>query len=150
MKLNNNRKAFADLYIELGNATEAYKKAYKSCKSDNVARANSSRLLTNANIKNYIEERMKEIESDRIAKAEEVLAFLSSSLRGDVLEEVVATESDGVGGVKPVILKKQLSAKDRIKAAELLGKRYTLFTDKLDANVKSTTIIFEGEDDLED
>lgn len=146
-KLNIKQRAFCDFYIELGNATQA---AIKAGYSKSYAQTHVYKLLENARVKNYIEERMKQIESDRIAKAEEVLAFLSSSLRGDVLEEVVATESDGVGGVKPVILKKQLSAKDRIKAAELLGKRYTLFTDKLDANVKSTTIIFEGEDDLED
>lgn len=147
MKLTPKQKAFADYYIELGNATEA---AIKAGYNKNSARFVGSENLTKPNIKNYIDERMKQIESDRIAKAEEVLAFLSSSLRGDILEEVVATESDGVGGVKPVILKKQLSAKDRIKAAELLGKRYTLFSDKIDANVKTTTIIFEGEDALED
>ncbi|TQO59355.1 terminase small subunit [Paraclostridium bifermentans] len=149
-KLNNNQIAFCDFYIELGNATEAYKRAYKSCKSDNVARTNSSRLLTKANIKSYIEERMKEIESERIAKAEEVLAFLSSSLRGDVLEEVVAAESDGVGGMKPVIVKKQLSAKDRIKAAELLGKRYALFTEKVDLDGNLEVTIIDDIGTLED
>ena len=149
MKLNEKQKAFCDFYIELGNATEAYKKAYKSCKSDAVARANSSRLLTNDNIKNYIEEKMKQIESDRIAKAEEVLAFLSASLRGEVLEEVVSTETDETGGIRPVIIKKQISIKDRIKAAELLGKRYRMWTDKVEANV-SQLVIFEGENELED
>lgn len=129
MKLTPKQKAFADFYIELGNATEAAQKAgYKGNNLNRIASENLSKL----DIKQYIDERMKEIESDRIAKAEEVLAFLSSSLRGDVLEEVVTTESDGAGGIKPVILKKQLSAKDRIKAAELLGKRYALFTEKVD------------------
>ena len=139
MKLTPKQKAFADYYIELGNATEAAQKAgYKGNNLNRIASENLSKL----DIKQYIDERMKEIESDRIAKAEEVLAFLSSSLRGDVLEEVVATESDGAGGIKPVILKKQLSAKDRIKAAELLGKRYALFTEKVDleGNVGVTII----------
>ncbi len=149
LKLNNNQVAFCDFYIELGNATEAYKRAYKSCKSDAVARTNSSRLLTNANIKTYIDEKMKEIESERIAKAEEVLAFLSSSLRGEVLEEVVATETiDGM--IKPVILKKQLSAKDRIKAAELLGKRYALFTEKVDLEGNVGVTIIDDIGNLED
>lgn len=149
LKLNNNQVAFCDFYIELGNATEAYKRAYKSCKSDAVARTNSSRLLTNANIKTYIDEKMKEIESERIAKAEEVLAFLSSSLRGEVLEEVVATETiDGM--IKPVILKKQLSAKDRIKAAELLGKRYALFTEKVDLEGNVGVTIIDDIGTLED
>ncbi|HJF35085.1 MAG TPA: terminase small subunit [Clostridium perfringens] len=149
MKLTIKQKAFADYYIELGNATEAYKRAYKSCKSDNVARTNSSRLLTNANIKQYIDEKMKEIESERIAKAEEVLAFLSASLRGEVLEEVVSTESVE-GMIKPVILKKQLSAKDRIKAAELLGKRYALFTEKVDLEGNVGVTIIDDIGTLED
>ncbi|EQK46917.1 terminase small subunit [Paraclostridium bifermentans] len=139
MKLNIKQKAFADYFIETGNA---YQSAIKAGYSENYAKGNVIKLLENESVKQYIEERMKEIESERIAKAEEVLAFLSSSLRGDVLEEVVAAESDGVGGMKPVIVKKQLSAKDRIKAAELLGKRYALFTEKvdLDGNLEVTII----------
>ena len=91
---------------------------------------------------------MKEIESNRIAKAEEVLAFLSASLRGEILEEVVSTETiDGM--IKPVILKKQISIKDRLKAAELLGKRYRMWTDKVEANIQQQ-IVFEGENDLEE
>ncbi|MGL5651235.1 MAG: terminase small subunit [Paraclostridium sp.] len=138
-KLNDRQKAFADYYIESLNAEQS---AIRAGYSERYARGNAHKLVANGCIKSYIEERMKEIESDRIAKAEEVLAFLSSSLRGDVLEEVVAAESDGVGGVKPVIVKKQLSAKDRIKAAELLGKRYALFTEKvdLDGNLEVTII----------
>lgn len=128
-KLNDRQKAFADYYIESLNAEQS---AIRAGYSERYARGNAHKLVANGCIKSYIEERLKEIESERIAKAEEVLAFLSSSLRGDVLEEVVATESDGIGGMKPVILKKQLSAKDRIKAAELLGKRYRLFIDKVD------------------
>lgn len=146
MKLNVKQKSFADYYIETGNA---YQSAIKAGYSENYAKGNVIKLLENESVKSYINERMKEIESERIAKAEEVLAFLSASLRGEVLEEVVATETDESGGIKPVILKKQLSAKDRIKAAELLGKRYRIWTDKLEANIQQQ-IIFEGENDLEE
>lgn len=137
-KLNDRQRAFADFYIESLNAFES---AIKAGYSEKYAKSRSYELLENVGIKNYIEEKMKEIESKRIAKAEEVLAFLSSSLRGEVLEEVISTETiDGM--IKPVILKKQLSAKDRIKAAELLGKRYALFTEKVDleGNVGVTII----------
>ena len=149
MKLTEKQKAFCDYYIESLNATESYKRAYQ-CKTDSTARTNSSRMLTNANIKNYIDERLKEIENKRIAKAEEVLAFLSSSLRGEIDEEVVASESDGEGGIKPIILKKQLSAKDRIKAAELLGKRYALFTEKVDVEGNVGVTIIDDIGSLED
>ena len=145
-KLNMKHKAFCDFYIELGNATEA---AVKAGYNPKTARQIGSMNLTKVDIKSYIDEKMKEIESDRIAKAEEVLAFLSASLRGEVLEEVVSTESiDGM--IKPVILKKQLSAKDRIKAAELLGKRYALFTEKVDLEGNVGVTIIDDIGTLED
>lgn len=146
MKLTIKQKAFAEYYIELGNATEA---AIKAGYNPKTARQIGSMNLTKVDIKSYIDERMKGIESDRIAKAEEVLAFLSASLRGEVLEEVVSTESiDGM--IKPVILKKQLSAKDRIKAAELLGKRYALFTEKVDLEGNVGVTIIDDIGTLED
>ena len=146
MKLNIKQKAFADYFIETGNA---YQSAIKAGYSENYAKGNVIKLLENESVKTYIEEKMKEIESDRIAKAEEVLAFLSASLRGEVLEEVISTETvDGM--VKPVILKKQLSAKDRIKAAELLGKRYALFTEKVDLEGNVGVTIIDDIGSLED
>ena len=149
MKLTVKQKAFADFYIELGNATESYIKAGYKASERKVAEVEGCKLLKNPKIDNYIKERMKQIESDRIAKAEEVLAFLSSSLRGEVVEEVVATETvDGM--IKPVILKKQLSAKDRIKAAELLGKRYALFTEKVDLEGNIGVTIIDDIGALED
>ena len=62
MKLTEKQKAFCDYYIETLNATESYKKAYPSCKNDNSARTNASRLLTNANVKTYIDDKLKELE----------------------------------------------------------------------------------------
>ena len=144
-KLNDRQRAFADYYIESLNAFES---AIKAGYSENYAKSRSYELLENVGIKAYIDERMKEIESNRIAKAEEVLAFLSASLRGEILEEVISTETiDGM--IKPVILKKQISIKDRLKAAELLGKRYRMWTDKVEANIQQQ-IVFEGENDLEE
>lgn len=115
-KLSQKQKAFCDYYIETGNATEAYKRAYPSCKKDGTARTNSSKLLTNANISQYIDERLKEIESERIAKPEEVLQYLTKVLRGE--------EKDQFG--------LDATISDRTKAAELLGKRYRLFTEKVE------------------
>ena len=149
MKLTIKQKAFADYYIELGNASEAYIKAgYKASKRD-IAEVEGCKLLRNPKVEAYLKEREKQIESDRIAKAEEVLSFLSASLRGEVLEEVVSTESIE-GMIKPVILKKQLSAKDRIKAAELLGKRYALFTEKVDLEGNVGVTIIDDIGTLED
>lgn len=134
MKLTEKQKRFCDYYIETGNATESYLKAGYKVKTDGAARANASRLLTNANIKSYIDKRLKELEDKRIAKAEEVLKYLTAAMRGEIDEEVVVVENTGDYESKARIVKKQISARERIKAAELLGKRYTLFTDKLDVS----------------
>ncbi|MDK0734984.1 terminase small subunit [Clostridium perfringens] len=146
MKLTPKQKAFAEYYIETGNATEAARKAgYKGKNLNRIASENLSKLV----IKNYIDEKMKELESKRIAKAEEVLEYLTRVLRGEETEQVVVTENIGDFMSEAKVVDKEISAKDKIKAAELLGKRYRLFTDKIEADVHQT-VVFEGEDDLED
>ena len=141
MKLTNRQKAFADYYIELGNATEAARRAgYKGKNVNKIASENLAKL----DIKQYIDERMALIESERIAKAEEVLQYLTRVLRGEETEQVVVIES-----TEARLIDKELSAKDKLKAAELLGKRYRLFVDKVEANVNQT-VVFEGEDELDD
>jgi len=75
VKLTEKQKRFCDYYIETGNATESYLRAGYKVKTDGAARANASRLLTKANVKNYIDNRLKELDNARIAKAEEVLKY---------------------------------------------------------------------------
>ena len=146
MKLTPKQKAFAEYYIETGNATESARKAgYKGKNLNRIASENLSKL----DIKSYIDEKMKELESKRIAKAEEVLEYLTRVLRGEETEQVVVTENIGDFMSEAKVIDKEISAKDKIKAAELLGKRYRLFTDKIEANINQT-VVFEGEDDLED
>lgn len=148
MKLTEKQKAFCDYYIESLNATESYKKAYK-CKKQSTAEVNGSRLLSNAKVKTYIDEKLKELGDKRIAKAEEVLEYLTKVIRNEEEEEVVVTVNVGDFQTEVQKVRKEISARDKIKAAELLGKRYRLFTDKIEADV-SATVVFEGEDELED
>lgn len=146
MKLTNRQKAFADYYIELGNATEAARRAgYKGKNVNKIASENLAKL----DIKQYIDERIALIESERIAKGEEVLQYLTRVLRGEETEQVVVIESTGDFMSEARLIDKELSAKDKLKAAELLGKRYRLFVDKVEANVNQT-VVFEGEDELDD
>lgn len=149
MKLTEKQKRFCDEYLVDLNATRAYRIAYPRVKSDNVAAVNGTRLLRNAKVKEYIDERLKQLEDKRIAKADEVLQYLTSVMRNEVKEEVVVVEGEGDGCSSARTIKKDMSAKDRNKAAELLGKRYRLFTDRIEADVNQT-VIFEGEDELED
>ncbi len=146
LKLTPKQKAFAEYYIETGNATES---AIKAGYSKKTARVIGQENLLKPALKSYIDEKMKELESKRIAKAEEVLEYLTRVLRGEETEQVVVTENIGDFMSEAKVVDKEVSAKDKIKAAELLGKRYRLFTDKIEADVNQT-VVFEGEDDLED
>lgn len=148
-KLTEKQLAFIDYYLETLNGREAYKRAYGT-KNNNTADVNASKLLSNTKVKTIVDERLAEIASKRIAKVEEVQQFLTSAMRGEIQEEITALQPNAItGAMETVIMSKQLSAKDRIKCAELLGKANRLFTDKLevDANV---AVIFEGEDELEE
>ena len=136
VKLTVKQKKFCDYYIELGNATEA---AMKAGYSKKTARQTGNENLTKPYIKSYIDEKMKEIEDKQIAKAEEVLKYLTSVMKGEESEEVVVTENIGNYESKARIVEKQVSAKERIRAAELIGRRYSLFTDKVEVDGKVDT-----------
>lgn len=141
--LNNKQKAFADYYIESLNATESYAKAYEC--SYNTARTNGARLLANANIKKYIDEVMSAKDESRIASQDEILQILTDIARGITEEEVVQFSQLG----EELRTTRKPTIKDRMKASELLGKRYRMWVDKVEADVNQQ-VIFEGEDMLED
>lgn len=151
MKLTVKQKRFCDEYIKTGNATEA---AINAGYSRNYANAQSYKLLENVGIKNYIDERLKELEDTAIADAEEVLKYLTRIMRNEETEQVVVTENVGDYISEARVINKELSAKDKIKAAELLGKRYRLFVDKVEKdtnlNVNSTAKLDSILSQLED
>lgn len=70
------QKLFADEYLIDLNATRAYKAVYKNCKSDEAAKAAGSRLLTNVNVAEYIDQRMK----DRSKRTEITQDFVLNEL----------------------------------------------------------------------
>ena len=126
-KLTIKQKKFADEYIISGNATQA---AIKAGYSKKTARFTGAENLTKPNIKSYIDERMKKLEEEAIADQTEVLKYLTRVLRDEEKEEVLVN----VGNFEQEIQSMKVSTKDKIKAAELLGKRYGSWTDKVDIN----------------
>ena len=141
-KLNNKQKAFADYYIE---SLNAYESAIRAGYSESYAKSQSYKLLDNVGIKNYIDERMASKDDYRIASQDEILQILTDIARGITEEEVVQFSQLG----DELRTTRKPTIKDRMKASELLGKRYRLFVDKVEADVKQQ-VIFEGEDLLED
>lgn len=143
LKLNARQKSFCEFYVASGNATEsAIKAGYK----EKYAGVNADKLLKNTNISKYIKEITEEHTNNRIAKAEEILEFLTATLRGEVTEEVVV---GGFGKSATEKISKNVDLKDRLKAAELLGKRYRLFTDKVEVE-GVVPVMIVGESELEE
>lgn len=128
------QKIFADEYMIDLNATRAYKVAYPTVKKDEVARANASRLLTNANVKKYISDQMEKIHDKRIADAQEVMEYLTAVLRGESTGQEIVVEGIGDGMSEARTMEKKPSEKEKLKAAELLGRRYSLFTEKVEVS----------------
>ena len=148
MKLTAKQKIFCDEYIISLNATQA---AIKAGYSKKTARKIAAENLTKPVIQSYISERMKQKESSLIATQDEVLQYLTSVLRGEsqTIDTVLVGIGDGCQEVQEV--EKKPSEKDRLKAAELLGKRYGLYTDKISADVDmSLDISIDYGDDDED
>ena len=146
LKLNARQKAFCEYYVVSGNATDA---AIKAGYKEKNARKIGSENLTKMDIKAYVEELMQKLESERTASAKEVLEFLTKSMRGEIKEEVVVVEGTGDGTSEARMVKKQIGLRDRIKSAELLGKRYRLFTDKVEVE-GVVPVMIVGEDELEE
>lgn len=144
--LTEKQKRFADYYIETGNMTEA---AIKAGYSKKTARVIGQENLLKPAIKNYVDERLKELEEKRVASATEVMQLLTSAMRGELDEEVVVVESIGDYCSEARVVKKKIGLKDRIKAAELIGKRHRLFTDKIQVD-GIVPVMIVGEDEIED
>jgi phage terminase small subunit len=130
VKLTEKQKRFADHYIETGNATESYRRAY-DC-TDNTARVEGFKNLDKPSVKKYLDERFKHINSDKIASQTEIMEYLTAVMRAEVTEEVPVSTKKGV-----VLVEARAGIKDRNKAAELMGKRYVMWTDKkeLEGNI---------------
>lgn len=132
MKLTAKQKLFCDEYIISLNATQA---AIKAGYAEKTAYAMGAENLKKPKIQSYISERMEQKESSLIATQDEVLQYLTSVLRGEsqTTDTLLVGMGDGYQEVQEV--EKKPSEKDRLKAAELLGKRYGLYTDKISADV---------------
>ncbi|MEY8307703.1 terminase small subunit [Enterococcus faecium] len=125
MRMTEKQKRFCDFYIETGNATQA---AIKAGYSKKAAKEIGYENLTKLHLKSYIDERLAELKNERTADAQEVLEYLTAVMRGNFKEATLIGIGEGVQSIAYI----DVGAKDRLKAAELLGKRHALFTDKVD------------------
>src|SRR5699024_10334362 len=98
-------------------------------KKENTAKSAGSRLMTNVNVKAYIDERLEKLKKESIAEQDEILQYLRSDMRGELKDEQLLVVGDDFGSeVERHETRAEIVA--RTKAAELLGKRYMMWTEK--------------------
>lgn len=132
------QKRFADEYLIDTNATQA---AIRAGYSKKTAYSQGERLLKNVEVQKYIQERMNQLASEKVATADEVVRYLTSVLRGESQGEEIVVEGLGDGYSEARTMMKAPGERDKLKAAELLGKRYGLFKDNVSLEVEPITII---------
>lgn len=157
--MNARQKRFCNEYLIDLNATQA---ALRAGFSEQTAK-NASRWLDegtrkyNPEIKEYISQRMADINDALIAKQEEILKYLTAVMRREEKEHVVVTltqegskyvpDDRGVSRLQrfhkeeTAIVDIPARISDANKAAELLGRRYGMFTDNVVASVEMPRII---------
>jgi phage terminase small subunit len=136
------QKRFCDEYLIDCNATQA---AIRAGYSPKTAYSIGEENLKKPELKTYIDERLEQLHSEKIADAQEVLEYLTSVMRGEHTEQVLRLDGDGVQVVDSV----QTPTRDKLKAAELIGKRYGMFKDAVDLG-GAVPVVISGGDDLAD
>nr|DAV10854.1 MAG TPA: Terminase small subunit [Caudoviricetes sp.] len=143
-KMTAKQQRFCDEYLVDLNATQA---AIRAGYSKRTAYSTAAENMTKPVIKEYLAARMAEKEAALIAKQDEVLKYLTAVMRGETESSTVVIEAtlDGTTAAREML--KHPAESERLKAAELLGKRYGLYTDKVDVSGDVGVVIV---DDIED
>lgn len=148
--MNERQRRFADEYIITGSV---YQSAINAGYSENYAKARAHELLVNVGVSEYIQKRMEELQDEKILTQKQILVMLSEIASGQAMETVVVTtkvaelkfdpiskKSVKVYNEIPQLVEYPTKNSDRNKALELLGKRYSMWTDKQDITQKTIEI----------
>ena len=141
--MNEKQKRFCDEYLIDCNATQA---AIRAGYSPKTAYAIGEQNLKKLELKAYINEQLEQLHNKKTADAQEVLEYLTAVMRGEHTEQVLRLAGNGVQEISDI----NVSAKDRIMAAEMLAKRYGLLVDKVSVQDDSEILVkVEYEDNPE-
>ena len=132
--MNTRQRKVCDEYLIDCNATQA---AIRAGYSPKTAYSIGEENLKKPELKAYIDEQLERIHNEKTADAQEVLEFLTSVMRGEHTEQTLQLIGDGVQTITDI----DVSAKERLKAAELIGKRYGMFKDGLNVDVEPVVLV---------
>lgn len=140
--MNAKQRRFCDEYLIDCNATQA---AIRAGYSKKTAKQIGQENLTKPDLKSYIDEQLEILHNQKTADAQEVLEYLTSVMRGEHTEQTLKLVGEGVQTITEI----DVAAKERLKAAELIGKRYGIWKDNVDVKGAIPTVL-TGSDELED
>lgn len=158
MALTAKQQKFADEYLIDLNATQAAIRAGYSPKS---AGTNADKLLKNTKIRAYIEARMAEhsrrtgVTQERIIRELARIAFLDPTQlidmdTAELLTDAAADDRAAIASVKvktmsgeTEMIEREVRFADKIKALELLGKRFGMWLDKQQVDVQGAVQIVD-------
>ena len=138
-KMTERQRRFCEEYLIDGNASQAAIRAGYSKRSATVV---STTLMKNPRVQAYLKKLLDELHSAKVANAQEVLEYLTSIMRGEQREQTLQLIGDGMQDITAI----DVAAKDRLKAAELLGKRYGIFKENVGVTMDAVVIV----DDLKE
>lgn len=138
-RLTERQRRFCEEYLIDGNASKAAIRAGYSKRSVTVV---STTLMKNPQVQAYLKKLLDELHSAKVADAQEVLEYLTSIMRGEQREQTLQLVGDGRQDITAI----DVAAKDRLKAAELLGKRYGIFKENVGVTMDAVVIV----DDLKE
>ena len=140
------QQRFCDEFLIDCNATQAairagYSKATARKASDWINESAQEKPTSdyNAEMRAYIDEKLEEIRSEKVADAREVMEYLTAVMRGEHTEQVLRLVGNGTQRVDTM----SVTEKDRLKAAELIGKRYGLFKENVDVKGAVPVVILD-------
>lgn len=136
-ELTDKQKRFCEEYVVDMNVCKAGERA-------GCSQRTAFRFMDNPDVRQHIDELMAEIKSAKIADATEVMEYLTAVMRGETKEELVLP-----GGLEPEIVEVAPNTRNRLRAAELLGKRHRLFTDKVEV-AATVPVVICGAEELDD
>ena len=158
MKLTPKQQRFADEWLIDMNGTAAAIRAGYSVKSAEVT---ASKLLRNVKVRAYIDQRMAEhsrrtgVTQDRIIRELARIAFLDPTQLVDMdtaelLSDAVEDDRAAIASVKvktmsgeAEMVEREIKFADKLKALELLGKRFGMWVDKQQVDIQSVVQIVD-------
>lgn len=132
--MNARQKRFCDEYLIDCNATQA---AIRAGYSQKTAYSIGEENLKKPELKSYIDEQLELLHNQKTADAQEVLEYLTAVMRGEHTEQTLQLVGEGVQTITDI----DVAAKERLKAAELIGKRYGMFKDNVNIDLEPVVIV---------